>query len=76
MISLVTGLLFSIIITRNLSSEEFGVWGNISDLLAYFTLMGSVIPSWSLRFFARGYVKAKETGVVVNTLISVIMWWG
>jgi len=50
LLSLITGLLFTIMITRNLSSEEFGVWGNISDLLAYFTLMGSVIPSWSLRF--------------------------
>jgi len=72
-ISLLTGLIFSIIITRSLPAEEFGIWGNISDLLTYFTILAAMIPFWSRRSLARGLTEAAKTGFVANMLISAIM---
>jgi hypothetical protein len=73
LLSVVTGMLFVIIVTRNLSSYEFGVWGNMGDLLAYFTLVAYMMPFWSKRFLARGYSEAAKTGVVTNLLICAPM---
>ena len=52
-LSVATGLAFVLMITRNVSTEEFGVWGNISDLSNYFILLSGVIPFWATRFVAR-----------------------
>ncbi|MDH5770427.1 MAG: hypothetical protein OEZ25_03975, partial [Candidatus Bathyarchaeota archaeon] len=41
-LSVATGLAFVLMITRNVSTEEFGVWGNISDLSNYFILLSGV----------------------------------
>ena len=59
-------------ITRSILAEEFGVWGNISDVIAYFTLPASIIPFWAGRFMARGHVGSAKTGLVTNIIISVI----
>ena len=73
LLSLVTGLLFTILITRRITGEEFGIWGNIGDLLAYFTVLAGMIPFWSKRFYAREYYEAAKTGLVANLITSVIM---
>ncbi|SVD37267.1 uncharacterized protein METZ01_LOCUS390121, partial [marine metagenome] len=35
LVTVVTGLIFVIIVTRTLTIEEFGTWGLISGLFAY-----------------------------------------
>ncbi|MDH5770083.1 MAG: hypothetical protein OEZ25_02175, partial [Candidatus Bathyarchaeota archaeon] len=70
-LSVATGLAFVLMITRNVSTEEFGVWGNISDLSNYFILLSGVIPFWATRFVAREHGGSAKTGLIANLFISV-----
>ena len=73
MVSVVTGLAFTIMITRNVPDVEYGVWTNVTnDVVAYFTLLSNVVPFWIIRFFARGYKDSARTGVCANLLLGVI----
>lgn len=72
MVSVVTGMIFTLLITRNSTAEEYGVWSNVFDLMAYFTLLASVLPFWMTRFVARGEQGAAKTGIVANLLISLL----
>lgn len=38
LISVGTRLLFSLMVSRNITAEEFGVYGNVTDILSYLTL--------------------------------------
>ena len=40
LVTVVTGLIFVIIVTRTLTIEEFGTWGLISGLFAYAVVIG------------------------------------
>ena len=71
LISVVTGLVFVIIITRSLSLEEFGTWGLISGLLAYAVIVNPVVCYWSTREIARGE-KSGKTAVVTNSALSFL----
>jgi len=73
LISILTGMIFTIVITRNLSFEEFGTWTNIGDIFHYFTLIAGILPFWSQRFTARGRQEAFITGLVANFSISILM---
>lgn len=71
-VSIGTGILFILMITRNTSPEEFGIWGNIIDMLAYFTVPALIIPFWAARFFARGNTESAKTGLVANVIMSLL----
>jgi len=70
-ISAATGLAFVLMVTRNVSTEEFGIWGNISDLSNYFILLSGVIPFWATRFIVREHAGSAKTGFIANILISI-----
>jgi len=70
-LSVATGLAFVLMITRNVSTEEFGIWGNIFDLSSYFILLSGVIPFWATRFVAREHAGSAKTGFIANIFISV-----
>src|SRR5262249_12132803 len=53
-ISLFTGFLFTLIVTRNLSVEQFGQWTVISSLVLYGTFPAYIVGYWLTRFAARG----------------------
>lgn len=72
-ISIGTGMLFMFMIMRN-ASEEFGIWGNIMDMLAYFTVPAFIIPFWAARFYARGNTESAKTGLAANLIISFIVF--
>lgn len=67
-----TGLLFTLIITRNVTPAEYGIYGNLNDILSYFTLTSSIIPFWVTRFTARQRQGAAETGLIMNIIIAFI----
>ncbi|MEM2342395.1 MAG: hypothetical protein QXX94_07375 [Candidatus Bathyarchaeia archaeon] len=67
-----TGLVFTLIITRNVTPAEYGVYGNLSDILSYFTLTSSIIPFWVTRFTARQRQGAAETGLILNIIVAFI----
>ncbi|MEM3737520.1 MAG: polysaccharide biosynthesis C-terminal domain-containing protein [Candidatus Bathyarchaeia archaeon] len=70
-VSMLTGLIFIIIVTRNLSVADFGIWQYISIILGYAVFPSSFLPFWITRFYARGYSIGK-TGVVSNLIIASV----
>jgi len=36
-LSLATGLIFTLLLTRNMAKQEYGIWANIFDLTAIFS---------------------------------------
>jgi O-antigen/teichoic acid export membrane protein len=71
-ISIATGLAFNLLLTRNLSKEEFGTWTNIFDLTSYFTIFAGVFPFWAVRFMARGREGVTKTVVSSNFVASAV----
>lgn len=73
LLSVVTGMLFVIIITRNTTKEQFGVWVNVNaDIVAYFTWLAAALPFWVMRFVARGHEGSAKTGVLANLFIGLL----
>jgi len=72
-LSAATGLAFVLMITRTVSTEEFGIWGNINDLFNYFVLLGNVLPFWITRYVAREHSGSAKTGLIANLLISIAL---
>ena len=70
-ISMVFGGIFTLIITRQLSVEEFGTWGLIGSIIGYTLLIESVIYYWVLRETARNIPSAR-TGLMTSGIFSVI----
>jgi len=70
-LSATSGLAFVLMITRTVSTEDFGIWGNINDLSNYFILLSGVIPFWATRFIVREHAGSARTGLIANLFISV-----
>ena len=58
---MVAGLAFTIIVTRQLSPEEFGVWAVIGSMTLYSIAAEPVISYWTTRQVARGKPVAKTS---------------
>ena len=71
LLSVATGLAFVYMITRSVSAEDFGIWGNISDVFSYFILLATVLPFWTTRFVAREHAGSAKTGLTANIFISI-----
>jgi O-antigen/teichoic acid export membrane protein len=71
-LSVVTGLLFQLMIARATTKLEYGIWFNINDVSTYFTVLVGVLPFWTLRFAARKREGAAKTGVLANLMMSII----
>ncbi len=72
LLGVVTGLIFTLLLTRSMSAAEFGVWTNIFDYTPYFIIVGGVLPFWVLRFVARGKEGAAKTAAVSQLLFAVV----
>ncbi|MDH5734455.1 MAG: hypothetical protein OEY88_11850, partial [Candidatus Bathyarchaeota archaeon] len=71
LLSVATGLAFVLMITRSVSKEEFGIWGNITDVFSYFVLLATILPFWTTRFVAREHAGSAKTGLIANIFISI-----
>lgn len=69
--SIITGTIFTLIVTRQLSIEEFGTWNLIGSIIAYTLLLESPIFFWITREIARDKLSAK-TGIVTSGIFSSI----
>lgn len=69
--SILTGTVFTLIITRQLSVEEFGTWNLIGSILAYTLLLESPIYFWITREIARDKQSAK-TGIITSGIFSSV----
>ncbi|MGI0010753.1 MAG: hypothetical protein ACREAE_05080 [Nitrosopumilaceae archaeon] len=70
LITIVTGLIFTIVITRTLTTSEYGTWGLINGLIFYVAAIGPVISYWVTREIARG-IESGKTAVMSSGLFSV-----
>lgn len=70
-ISVGTGFFFTLMITRSISPEEYGIFGSLNDILSYFTLTSTIIPFWVTRFVARDQPGSFKTGLAANTVIGL-----
>jgi hypothetical protein len=58
-------------IARSTTPQEYGVWFNVNDVLAYFTILAGIMPFWAMRFVARKEKGAAKTGILANLAISL-----
>lgn len=71
-ISIATGLAFQFMVARLATTQEYDIFFNLSDVLAYFTLMAGVVPFWVMRCVARGKPGATKTGFATNLVFSFV----
>lgn len=69
--TVVTGLVFTLIVTRELTQDEYGTWGLIGGLLTHVLFFGPIISYWATREIARGN-KSGKTALISNSLFSVV----
>lgn len=70
-ITIFTGLIFMLIVTRSLTPQEFGTWNLINALILYIVLIQPVTSYWVTREIARGE-KSGKTAVLSSGLFSSI----
>ena len=51
--TVVTGMIFILIVTRSLTPEELGTWGLIGGLVTYVIVLEPIISYWTTREIAR-----------------------
>jgi len=69
-ISIFTGVIFTLIITRSVTPEEYGTWGLIVGLITYVTLIGPIVSYWSTRDTARN-IQSGKTAILSSLLLSI-----
>jgi hypothetical protein len=72
LIGVATGLIYQYMIARATTSPQYDIYFNLNDVLAYFTLIASVVPFWVMRCVARGKEGSAKTGLITNLLISAM----
>ena len=68
-VSLFTGLIFTIIVTRQLTQEEFGTWSLIGGLITYVLVISPIISYWVTREIARNE-KSGRTAIFSSSIFS------
>ena len=69
-ISIFTGIIFTLIITRSVTAEEYGTWGLILALITYVSLIGPIVSYWSTRDTARN-IQSGKTAILSSILLSI-----
>ncbi len=64
-----TGLIFALIVTRTLNAEEFGTWSLLATIIGYLIISERVISFWNYRQIARGEEVGK-TSVITSTIFT------
>lgn len=70
-ISTITGLIFTLIVTRTLTIDEYGAWGLIGGLIVYVMVLDPIVTYWTTREIARGEDSGK-TALVTHGVFSLI----
>ena len=69
--SILTGLIFTLIVTRQLTAEEFGTWGLINGVIVYAIILHPIVSYWSTRETARGEDTGK-TAIATIGMLSLV----
>lgn len=68
--SIFTGLMFSLIVTRTLTAEEFGTWSLILSILGYLVVSESLVNYWASRNIARGDEDVGKTSFITSIIFG------
>lgn len=68
---IITGLIFTIIVTRELTPNDLGLWTLIGSLVSYVVIIEPIISYWTTRQIARGEQVAK-TSMATSGLFSLV----
>jgi hypothetical protein len=71
MISVATGLAFTLLLTRNMSMQDFSDWSFIYTAIGPFLFFTGVFPFWTTRFVARRKESSVKTGLAANLILGV-----
>ena len=71
LVGVLTGLIFTLIITRELSQEEFGTWSLIGGLTGYVLILEPIISYWTTREIARNK-KSGKTAILSSGIFSAM----
>lgn len=69
--TVITGMIFILIVTRSLTPEELGTWGLIGGLVTYVIIIEPMISYWTTREIARG-IDSGKTAVLSSGIFSII----
>jgi O-antigen/teichoic acid export membrane protein len=69
--SIFTGLAFLLLMTRSLSTQQFGLWEVILDVVTFASYPSGLLVYWATRDIARGFMRGK-TALVINFALSVL----
>ena len=78
LLGVVTGLIFTLLLTRSMTAGQFVIWTNIFDYIPYFILFSGTLPFWVTRFTARkkeGTIKTSVFGQLTIALASMIVYF-
>ncbi len=70
---MLTGLLFTLLITRRLTPEELGVWRYIGTLISYFIIPANLLSFWVTRLTAQGRGVLSTSIAVSAPIIAAAM---
>jgi len=70
MMSVFTGLLFLLLMTHNLSPEQFGLWEVILDIITFACYPAGLLVFWATREIARGRLLGR-TAIWMNMAFSL-----
>ncbi|MEM4590921.1 MAG: oligosaccharide flippase family protein [Nitrososphaerota archaeon] len=70
LVTLLTGLIFNVLIARNLQPAALGVWFFIGSVIPYFQILEKAVPYWAGRDIPRGRIVGRTT-LQFNLLISI-----
>ena len=70
LITIITGTVFTLILTRSLTQEEYGTWGLISGLIAYVMIINLIVSYWNTREIARK-IESGKTAIVGTMILSI-----
>lgn len=68
--SILTGIVFTLIVTRQLTEQEFGSWSLIGSLITYIILVESIISYWTTREVARG-TESGRTALMTSGIFTI-----
>ncbi len=70
-VSVFTGLVFLVMMTRSLSDQQFGLYEVITDIVAFAADPAGLVAFWATRDIARGRMFGK-TAIVLNVVLSAV----
>jgi len=70
LVTVLTGIVFTMIVTRRLSPDEFGAWSLIGSLIVYAVIIEPIIAYWTTREIARDE-KSGKTALISSGIFSI-----